>query len=107
MDSWLLCCYDQPQNQTQILLQVMATNITLYNIKRSSNVKKHQLQVIHIYEANYNFPVEVVWREAIQHTQQLGKINQGQYGECPGRDYMSVTYLEELRRDIPILTQAS
>ena len=35
----------------------------------------------------------------------LGKINQGQRGGFPGQDCTSVTYLEELRRDISILTQ--
>ena len=63
--------------------------------------------MIHIYEADYNFLVGVVWREAIQHAQQLRKINQGQYGGFPGRDCTSVTYLEELRRDISLLTQTS
>ena len=70
-------------------------------------MKIHQLQVIHIYEADYNFLVGVIWREAIQHTQQLGEINQGQYGGCPDRDCTSVTYLEELRRDISLLTHTS
>ena len=45
--------------------------------KEQGNVKIHQLQVIHIYEADYNFLIDVGWREAMQHAQQLGKINQG------------------------------
>ena len=49
----------------------------------------------------------MVWREAIQYLQQLGKINQRQYGGCPGRDYTSITYLKELRRNISILTSVS
>ena len=75
--------------------------------KEQGNVKIHQLRVIHIYEADYNFLIGAVWREAIQHAQKLGKINQGQYGGCPGRDCTSVTYLEELRRDISILTRSA
>ena len=63
--------------------------------------------MIHIYEAGYNFLVRIVWREAIQHAQQLGKINQGQYGGFPGRDCTSVMYLEELRRDSSILTRTA
>ena len=51
--------------------------------------------------------IGAVWRKAIQHAQKLGKINQGQYGGCPGRDCTSVTYLEELRRDISILTRSA
>ena len=73
--------------------------------KEQGNVKIHRLRVIHIYEADYNFLVRIVWREAIQHAQQLGEINQGQFGRCPGRDCTSVTYLEELRRDISIMTR--
>ena len=65
------------------------------------------MRVIHLYEADYNFLVGIVWREAIQHAQQLEKINQGQYGGCPGRDCTSVTYLEELRRDISLLTRTA
>ena len=70
-------------------------------------MKIHRLRVIHKYESDYNFLVRELWREAIQHAQQLEKINQGQYGGCPGRDCTSVTYLEELRRDISILTQTA
>ena len=78
-------------------------NFMIY--KEQGNVKINRLRVIHIYEADYNFLIGAVWREAIQHAQELGKINQGQYGGCPGRDCTSVTYLEELRRDISILTR--
>ena len=73
--------------------------------EEQGNVKINRLRVIHIYEADYNFLIGAVWREAIQHAQELGKINQGQYGGCPGRDCTSVTYLEEIRRDISILTR--
>ena len=48
-----------------------------------------------------------MWREAIQHAQNLGKFNKEQYGGCPGRDYTSVTYFEDLRRDVLILTWSS
>ena len=80
-------------------------NFMIY--KKQGNVKIHRLQVIHIYEADYNFLIGIVWREVIQHTQKPGKINQGQYGGCSGRDCTSVTYLEELRRDISIFTQSA
>ena len=80
-------------------------NFIIY--KEQGNVTIHQLQVIHIYEADYNFLIGVIWREAIQHAQQIGKINQGQYGGCSSKDCTSVTYLEELRRDSSILTRAS
>ena len=75
--------------------------------KEQGNVKIHRLKVIHIYEADYNFLIGAVRREAIQHAQKLGKINQGQYGGYPDRDCTSVTYLEELRREISILTQSA
>ena len=62
--------------------------------------------MIHVYETDYNFLFDVVWREATQHAQKIGKISAEQYGEygaCPGRDCTSVTYLKELRRGILIL----
>ena len=71
--------------------------------KEPDNAKIHQQRVIHIHKADYNFLVRVVWREAIKHAQQLGKINQGQYGGCPGRDCTSVMYLKELRRDCTLM----
>ena len=80
-------------------------NFVIY--KEQGNVKIHRLRVIHIYEADYNFLIGAVWREAIQHAQELGTINQGQYGGCPGRDCTSVTYLEELKRDISNLTRSA
>ena len=49
-------------------------NFMIY--KEQGNVKIHRLQVIHIYEVDYNFIIGAVWREAIQHAQKLGKINQ-------------------------------
>ena len=72
--------------------------------KEQGIVKIHQLQVIHIDEVDHNFLVGIVQQEAIQHAQLLEDINQQQYGGCSGRDCMSVTYLEELRRDILLLT---
>ena len=75
--------------------------------KEQGNMKIHRLRMIYTYETDYNFLIGVVWREAIQHAQKPGKINQGQYGGCPGRDCISVTYLEELRRDISILTRSA
>ena len=80
-------------------------NFMIY--KEQGNVKIHQLQVMHIYEADYNFLFGGIWREAIQYTQKQGKINQGQYGGCIGRDCTSVTYLEKLRKDISILTRSA
>ena len=65
------------------------------------------MRVIHIYEADYNFLVGIVLKEAIQHAQQLGEIKQGPYGGCTGRDCISVTYLEELRKDILLLTRTT
>ena len=49
--------------------------------KEQGNVEIHQLQVIHIYEADYNFLIGVVWKKTIQHAQQVGKINQSQYSD--------------------------
>ena len=40
-------------------------NFMIY--KEQGNVKIHRLQVIHIYEADYNFLIGVVWGEVIQH----------------------------------------
>ena len=80
-------------------------NFMIY--KEQGNVKIHLLRVINLYEADYKFLVGVVWKKAIQHAQQLGKINQGQYGGCPDRCCTSVTYLEKLRRDISIMTRTA
>ena len=49
--------------------------------------------MILIYKVDYKFLTGVVWREAIQHAQQLEKINQGQYGVCPGRNCTSVNHV--------------
>ena len=51
--------------------------ITFMIYKEQDNMKIHRLRVIHIKKADYNFLTIVEWREAIQHVQQLGKINQG------------------------------
>ena len=46
-------------------------NFMIY--KEQGYVKINRLQVIHIYEADYNFLIGAVWREAIQHAQELEK----------------------------------
>ena len=103
----MLCHHNQLCNTPQLLLQETKINIEFYDLQRTCNVNLNPLQVIHVDKVDYNFLVRVVWREAIHYAQQLGKINQGQYGGCPGRDCTSVMYLEELRRDISLLTRAS
>lgn len=45
----------------------------------------HRLRVIHIYEADLNLILAVKWRELLHHADQLGKVNESQYGGWPGR----------------------
>ena len=75
------------------------------SFKDSGNYKIHRLCVIHIYEANFNLLLAVIWRELLRAADQAGTINSGQYGGRPGYEASSLALLEELRIDLLYLTR--
>ena len=73
--------------------------------KETGNYKINRLRVIHIYEADFNLLLAIKWRQLIQSAEKSGSINEGLFGGRPGREAQSLTFLEELKYDISILTR--
>jgi hypothetical protein len=63
--------------------------------KEPGNSKIHRLRVIHIYEADYNFLLQVKWRELIRHAESKQTLHPGQYSDRLGRDAKILVFLKE------------
>ena len=86
-------------------LQRWQTVVNTMIFKETGNYKIHRLRVIHIYEADFNLLLAIKWRQLIQSAEMSGTINEGLFGGRPGREAQSLTFLEELKYDISILTR--
>jgi hypothetical protein len=73
--------------------------------KETGDFRIHRLRVIHIYEADFNLILAVKWRQLLQAADLLGLINEGLFGGPPGREAQSLTFLEELKYDLSIVTR--
>jgi hypothetical protein len=62
--------------------------------------KFHMLRIIHLYEADFNFILGIKWRQLLHHADQLQLVHGGQYGDRPGREANTLTFIEELKTDI-------
>ena len=85
----------------------METNIELYDIQRTRQCEDTLTTSGPYIRGRLQLPRWNSMERSNTTRTTTGEINQGQYGGCPGRDYTSVMYLEELRRDISILTRVS
>ena len=62
-------------------------------LKQPGNHKIHRLQVIHLYEHDYNMLLAVEWHSLIHRCVNTKKFNPGQYGGLPGHDAISPTII--------------
>jgi hypothetical protein len=60
----------------------------------------HQLRVIHLYEADFNFILGIKWKQLLHHAEATNILHGGQYGGRPGREATTLTFIEELKTDI-------
>jgi hypothetical protein len=61
-----------------------------------SRIKK--LGVIHLYEADYNLLLKIIWaRRLVWHSQDLNKLNEGKAGSRPGRNSIYVVIQKEMK----------
>ena len=72
--------------------------------KASGSPKIHRLQVIHLYEADYNLILGVKWCQALHHACSHGYINPGCYGSQPGKEAMDALIIRELEYEMSRLT---
>ena len=60
----------------------------------------HHLQIIHLYEHDYNLLLAVKWRSLIHHCVNTKKFNPGQYSGLLGHDAITPTIIEEFQYEI-------
>ena len=74
------------------------TNIIL--LKEPGNYKINRLQVIHIYEHDYNPILAPKRRALIKHSVQNNLLHHSQYGRIPGWTSEQPTLIEEFQNEI-------
>ena len=68
--------------------------------KDPGSPKLHQLQVIHLYKADYNLILGVKWRQVLHHACSQGYINPGCYRSQPGKEAMDALILQEMEYEM-------
>jgi hypothetical protein len=63
--------------------------------------KIHRLRIIHLFEADFNFLLKLLWgHRLIQQAINLDLLHQGQYGSVPGRNAIELVMLNQTTNDI-------
>jgi hypothetical protein len=66
----------------------------------------NKLRVIHLYEADYNLFLKIIWaRHLVWHAHDLNKLNAGQAGSRPGRNSINVVIQNEMKYLYATLTR--
>ena len=61
----------------------------------------NRLRIIHLFEADFNFILKVLWgHRLVRRAHDLKLINTGQYGSVPGKTAMELVMLNQLSNDI-------
>jgi hypothetical protein len=73
--------------------------------KERGNHKIHRLQVIHIYDADYNLLLCIKWQQAAQQASVHQHLHPCQNGSAPGKTAQDVVFAEELEHEISHATR--
>ena len=74
-------------------------------LKEPGNVKIHRLQVLHIYEADYNGILAIKYRQLMHHTIDHSLLHRNQFGSIPGRESITPVLITEMQNEITRLTR--
>jgi hypothetical protein len=81
-------------------------SITTMIEKQRGNPKINKLRVIHLYKANYNLLLKIIWaRRLIWHAHDNDRLNVGQAGSRPGWNAIDVVIQKEMKCLYGILTR--
>jgi hypothetical protein len=70
--------------------------------------KINKLRVIHLYEADYNIILKIIWaRKLVWHAHDNDKLNDGQAGSRPGRNAIDVIIQKEMKYLFSRLTKTN
>jgi hypothetical protein len=89
-----------------ISLERWKTSITAMIEKQPGCPRINKLRVIHLYEADYNLLLKILWaRRLVWQAHDLGKLNEGQARSRPGRNSIDVVIQKEMKHLYAILTR--
>jgi hypothetical protein len=81
-----------------ISLQRWQRSVTTMIEKVPGNPKINKLRVIHLYEADYNLLLKIIWaRRLVWHANDKDRINEGQAGSRPDRNATDVAIQKEMK----------
>ena len=100
----LLLFLDNYCLRTGHVLKRWKTIVNLMIFKDNGAYRIHRLQVMHIYEADFNLLLAVKWWQLLHSADKAGIINKGQFGGRPGCEAQSLTLLEELKNDLSYIS---
>ena len=81
--------YDQWKTVVNIMLE-----------KDPGDLKIHRLRVIHIYEADYNILLSILWQNLMHLAEDHYLLNEGQYGSRPHCNAHDPVFIEEMQFEI-------
>jgi hypothetical protein len=89
-----------------ISLERWKNSITTMIEKQPGCPRINKLRVIHLYEADYNLVLKIIWAQhLVWHAHDLNKLNEGQAGSRPGRNAIDAMIQKEMKYLYPILTR--
>lgn len=89
-----------------ITLDRWHNSITTMIEKQPGCSRINKLRVIHLYEADYNLLLKIIWaRRLVWHAHDLNKLNAGQAGLIPGRNSIDVVIQKEMKYLYATLTR--
>ncbi|KAI2511184.1 hypothetical protein MHU86_3149 [Fragilaria crotonensis] len=69
--------------------------------KDKGRPKINRLRIIHLFEADYNFFLKIMWgSRLVRRSVQMNLLNEGQHGSVPGRTTMDPVMLNQLTTDL-------
>jgi hypothetical protein len=74
-------------------------SITTMIEKQPGCPRINKLRVIHLYEADYNLLLKIIWaRRLVWHAHDVNKLNEGQAGSRPGRNAIDISTIGSIPR---------
>jgi hypothetical protein len=73
--------------------------------KEPGNIRIHRTRIIHIYEADYNLMLGLMWRSPLFQAEALAQLNSGQFGSRPKHNATDPIFVEELQLELSRITR--
>ena len=91
--------------RSQHVLERWKTIVNVMIFKDQGIFRIHRLRIIHIYEADFNLLLAVMWRKALRAADDQDHLHPGQLGGRPGCEAQALPLMEELKYDISYMSR--